>query len=126
MKQNYQRSTIIIIALATIFLHFISGHGFEYQRDELLYFSLCRHLDFGYATEPPMTGFMAFISKSFFGYSLFAVKFFPAVMSGLLTWTSSLIAKELKGGFRSQLIAATGVGTSTFLVIVWCIYTILL
>jgi hypothetical protein len=123
MKKIYQNSIIIIVALAAVLLHLLSGSGFEYQRDELLYFSFSRHLDFGYATEPPLTGFMAFIAKSLFGYSLFAVRFFPAVLSGLLIWISSLITKELNGKFRSQLIASVGVGTSTFLVMIYGAFT---
>ncbi|MGD0753857.1 MAG: glycosyltransferase family 39 protein [Bacteroidales bacterium] len=123
MKQNQQKSIIIIISLATIILHFLSGPGFEYQRDELLYFSFCRHLDFGYATEPPLTGFMAFIAKGLFGYSLFAVRFFPSILSGMLIYLSTLIAKELYGNFRAQLISAVGVGTSTFLVMIYGAFT---
>jgi hypothetical protein len=123
MRQSYQRLIIIIIALVTILMHFLSGPGFEYQRDELLYFSLCRHLDFGYATEPPFTGFMAFIAKSLFGYSLFAVRFFPAILSGILIYLSALIAKELNGNFRAQLITSVGVGTSTFLVMIYGAFT---
>jgi len=72
MNKSYQNLIIVFIALATTSLHFLAGSDFEYQRDELLYFSFCRHLDFGYATEPPLSGFVAFIAKSFFGYSLFA------------------------------------------------------
>ncbi len=123
MKNIYQKLILITIGVATILMHFLSGPGFEYQRDELLYFSLCRHLDFGYATEPPMTGLMAFIAKSIFGYSLFAVRFFPAIFSGMLVYLSTLIAKELNGNFRSQSIASVGVGTSTFLVMIYGAFT---
>jgi MFS family permease len=123
MTKVYQKSTIIVIALATIFLHFLPGSTFEYHRDELLYFSLCNHLDFGYATVPPMTGFMAFIAKSFFGYSLIAVRFFPAILSGLLIYLSSFMVSELNGSFRAQLIASIGVGTSMFLSTIYGVFT---
>ena len=123
MNKSYQNLIIVFIALATTSLHFLAGSDFEYQRDELLYFSFCRHLDFGYATEPPLSGFVAFIAKSFFGYSLFAVRFFPAILSGMLIYLSALTAKELNGGFRSQLITAIGVGTSTFLVMIYGAFT---
>ncbi len=94
------------------------NHHFEYHRDELLYFSMGQHLDFGYATVPPLTGFLAFISKSILGYSLYAVRFFPALFSGITVYLTSLIAKELKGGNWSQIISAIGVvGTSVFVMI---------
>ena len=123
MTKIYQKSAIIVIALATIFLHSLPGSPFEYHRDELLYFSLCNHLDFGYATVPPMTGFMAFIAKSFFGYSLFAVRFFPALLSGILIYLSSLMVSELNGNFRAQLVASIGVGTSMFLATIYGVFT---
>lgn len=123
MTKAYQKSAIIVIALATIFLHFLSLSTFEYHRDELLYFSLCNHLDFGYATVPPLTGFIAFIAKSFFGYSLIAVRFFPAILSGLLIYLSSLMVSELNGSFRAQLIASIGVGTSMFLATIYGVFT---
>jgi MFS family permease len=123
MTKFYKKSALIAIALTTIFLHFLPGFTFEYHRDELLYFSLCNHLDFGYATVPPMTGFMAFIAKSLFGYSLFAVRFIPAIISGLLIYVSSLMVKEINGSFRAQLIATVGVGTSMFLAMIYGVFT---
>lgn len=123
MTKRYQKLTIFIIGLTTVLLHFLPGSPFEYHRDELLYFSLCNHLDFGYATVPPLTGFMAFIAKSIFGYSLFAIRFFPAILSGILIYLSSLIAKELNGNFHSQLITSIGVGTSMFLAMIYGVFT---
>jgi hypothetical protein len=123
MKPVFYKILIALIALSAFLLHLFSGPGFEYQRDELLYFSLSRHLDFGYATEPPFTGFVAFIARSLFGSSIFAVRFFPAIMSGLLVFLSSEIARELNGKIRSQLITSIGVATSTFLVMIYGAFT---
>ncbi|MDP4222469.1 MAG: glycosyltransferase family 39 protein, partial [Bacteroidota bacterium] len=123
MLKIHQKIIIAIFALTTIILHFLPGSPFEYHRDELLYFSLCNHLDFGYATVPPFTGFMAFLAKSSFGYSLFAVRFFPAILSGVLIYLASLIAKELNGGFRAQLMTSIGTGTSIFLCTIYGVFT---
>lgn len=122
---NNRRQYLIVglIAVANALLHLLPGVHFEYHRDELLYFSLCNHLDFGYATTPPFVGLVAFISKSIFGYSVFAVRFFPAVTSGLLVILTALMAKELNGNFRSQLISALGVTGSMLLVLLYGIFT---
>ena len=104
-------------------MHLFAGFNFEYHRDELLYFSFSNHLDFGYATSPPFIGFMAFISKSIFGYSIFSVRFFPALFSGMLVVISALMTKELKGNFKSQLLAAIGVSGSMFLATIYGVYT---
>ena len=46
LKKNLQKIIIPLIALGIILLHLLSGSGFEYQRDELLYFSFSRHLGY--------------------------------------------------------------------------------
>ncbi|MFO7656270.1 MAG: glycosyltransferase family 39 protein, partial [Bacteroidales bacterium] len=121
---KYKHEIIIAsIASINIVLHLLPGFNFEYHRDELLYFSFVNHLDFGYATTPPLIGIMAFITKSIFGYSVFSIRFFPALFSGLLVYLTAIIAKELNGNFRSQLISAFGVVGTMFLVMIYGIFT---
>ncbi|HBZ66505.1 MAG TPA: hypothetical protein DEO70_06680 [Bacteroidales bacterium] len=122
MKYKHQL-IITFIALINVVLHLLPGFHFEYHRDELLYFSLCNHLDFGYATTPPFVGFMAFVSKSIFGYSVFSARFFPALFSGLLVYLTAMIAKELNGNFYSQLISAIGIAGSMLLVMMYGVFT---
>lgn len=123
MTKPTEKLIIAGIALAVVILHILPASSFEYHRDELLYFSLSNHLDFGYATVPPMTGFLAFIAKSIFGYSLLAARFFPAIMSGLLIYLSARMVNELKGTFRAQLLASVGVGTSMCLATMYSVFT---
>ena len=104
-------------------LHILPGYNFEYHRDELLYFSLCNHLDSGFATTPPLVAFMAFLSKSIFGYSVFSVRFFPALFSGIVAFLTAMIAKELKGNFKSQVLSAIGVTGTLFLVTIFGVFT---
>ena len=122
MTHNLKYLIIVLTGLLNIVIHLLPGFNFEYQRDELLYFSLCNHLDFGYATSPPLIGFMAFISKNIFGYTIFSARFFPSLLSGLLVFLAALMAKELNGNFRSQLISAIGVAGSMFLVMVYGVF----
>ena len=107
---------IIIGALAflTVAIHLIFSYNLEFHRDELLYFSLGQHPAFGYATVPPLTGWVAWVMQNIFGYSLFAVRFFPALLGGLMVFLISAIAKELGGSDYSRILAAIGIIISIF------------
>lgn len=113
IKENI---TVIIIAFASIILHLGFNNDFGFHRDELLYFSLGQHLDFGYYSVPPFIGFMAFIATKLFGYTLFAARFFPAIMGGLIIVLSAQIAKELRGGAYAQILAAVSLAGSLLFV----------
>ncbi len=94
------------IALLNVVLHMAFHANLEFHRDELLYFSLGLHPDFGSATVPPLIGWVAFLIQSVFGYSLFAVKLLPAVLSGALVLLTARLAKELNGGPYAQILVA--------------------
>ena len=94
------------IAFLNIALHLVFHANLEFHRDELLYFSLGLHPDFGYATVPPLIAWVAFLVQSVFGYSLFAVKLFPALLSGVFVLLTARLTKELNGGTYAQILAA--------------------
>jgi hypothetical protein len=102
------------LALLNVAIHLLFIYNLEYHRDELLYFSLGQHPAFGYATVPPLTGWIAWLMKSIFGYSLFAVRLFPAILSGLTVFVVSSIAKELGGSRYSSILASVGIIISIF------------
>jgi len=119
-KINYVNFIIGFLALVNIAVHLYFSRNLEFHRDELLYFSLGRHPAAGYATVPPMIGWIAFMMQNLFGYSIFAVRFFPALMGGLMVFLVSAIATELGGSSYSRGLAAAGIilaifGLRTFL-----------
>jgi hypothetical protein len=119
-KINYVSITITLLALFFVAIHLIFSDNLEYHRDELLYFSLGQHPAFGYATVPPMIGWVAWTMQNIFGYSVFAVRLFPALIGGLMIVLVSALAKELGGSGYSRILAAIGVivsivGLRTFL-----------
>jgi len=124
MKNRFSISAttviIIILALFNAVIHIVFSYNLEFHRDELLYFSLGQHPAFGYATVPPMTGWVAWLMKSLFGYSLFAVRIFPAFLSILMVVLVSETAREFGGSDFSRILAAIGIivsiiGLRTFL-----------
>ncbi|OFY74944.1 MAG: hypothetical protein A2V46_13520 [Bacteroidetes bacterium RBG_19FT_COMBO_42_7] len=114
LKINHINISIGILALFTAAIHLIFSYNLEFHRDELLYFSLGRHPAFGYASVPPMIGWVAWFMQNIFGNSLFAVRFFPALLSGLMVFLISALAKELGGTVYSRLLAAIGIIISLF------------
>ena len=105
---------IIFLAIFNILIHLLVINNLEYHRDELLYFSLGQHPDFGFATVPPIIGWIAWLMKNTLGYSLFAVRFFPALLSGILVILSAAIAGELGGSSFARILTGTGIIISGF------------
>ena len=88
---------IIFLAIFNIFIHLLVKGNLGFHRVELLYFSLGQHPDFGFATVPPMIGWIAWLMQNIFGYSLFAVRLLPAFLSGVLVILAAEFARELGG-----------------------------
>ncbi|MEL7120941.1 MAG: glycosyltransferase family 39 protein [Bacteroidota bacterium] len=101
-------------ALFNIFMHLAVVNNFEYHRDELLYFSLGNHLAFGYASVPPMIAWIARIMQTLFGTSVFAVKLFPALLSGVYVGLVLLITKELGGKVYALILAGVATMVTIF------------
>lgn len=113
-KINYVGIIIGLLALTNTAIHLYFSNNLEFHRDELLYFSLGQHPALGYATVPPLTGWIAWLMQNLFGFSIFAVRFFPALLSGLMVFLISALAKELGGSGYSRILAATGIILSVF------------
>jgi hypothetical protein len=105
---------IIILALINVSLRLIVVGNLEYHRDELLYFTLGQHPAFGYASVPPLIGWISWFMQNLFGCSVFSVRLFPALLSGIMVYLASLMAKELGGSRFSGFLAGTGLTVSIF------------
>jgi hypothetical protein len=113
-KINVFALLIFLIAAINVVSHLVFSANLEYNRDELLYFSLGSHPAFGYATVPPLIGWIAMIMQKIFGHSLFAVRLFPALLSGVMVYLVSATVKELGGSWYARILAATGLVISIF------------
>lgn len=107
MHLKLTKTQLIIggLALFDIVLHLAVYNNLEYHRDELLYFAMGLHPDFGYATTPPLIAWLASVLQFFLGYSLFAVKFLPALASGFMVILAAAIARELGGKQYAFILA---------------------
>jgi hypothetical protein len=111
---SWLRPEIAGMALFSILIHLLTVNNLEYHRDELLYFSLGMHPSAGYASVPPLIGWVAWIMQGILGYSVFAVRFFPAVLSGAMILLSASIARELGGSRYASFLSGLGLLISIF------------
>ncbi|MBK8881387.1 MAG: glycosyltransferase family 39 protein [Bacteroidales bacterium] len=102
----YWKITILLI-IAKLCLHLFTNTNYELHRDEMLYFNMADNLSFGYATVPPLTGFLAFIVKGLFGYSVFGIRLLPAILGALSLFIIAKIIRKLGGGILALTIAGT-------------------
>jgi 4-amino-4-deoxy-L-arabinose transferase-like glycosyltransferase len=121
--------TVVLVALA-------SGYG--YHRDELYFLAAGDHLAWSYADQGPLTPLIARAMSEIAPNSLTALRVPAALAAGLTVLLSGLLAGELGGGRRAQVLATacaavasvvlvTGhwLSTSTFDLLVWTALTLL-
>lgn len=92
--------------LLKLCLHLFTSTNYELHRDEMLYFNMAGHLDFGYLTVPPATGFLAFLVKTCFGYSVFGIRLVPALLGAATMYFIARMVRDLGGGILALTIAA--------------------
>jgi hypothetical protein len=97
---------LIYIAVATVIVHWITGHQYGFQRDELATLEDSRHLDWGFVAYPPITPLFGRFSLILFGTSLAGFRFFAAVAQAIAVVLTGLMAREMGGGRGAQWIAA--------------------
>jgi hypothetical protein len=119
---NYWLIAIVFIIIK-LSIHLLTCTNYELLRDEMLFFNMGEHLDFGYATVPPMTGFLAFLMHKTFGFSVFGIRLFPAVMGAMSVYIIALMVKELGAGIEAMVIACSTYIFTTGLLLASSLFT---
>ena len=100
---------LISLCVVKLLLHiFTSVRHYGYFRDELYYFDMARHLDWGYVDAAPLVAVYAKLAL-WLGGSLAALRILPALAGAGLVAISILIARELGGGRYAQFLAGFSV-----------------
>ncbi len=104
------RAALGLAALAVL-VHFATNIFTPYgiHRDEFLYLAMGRHLHLFRMEFPPAIALAAKFSHTLLGDSIFAIRFLPAIASGVLVYLAATIARHLGGGQFSQILAALAV-----------------
>ena len=125
------RKLLALGAAVTVVLIVFAG-AYGYHRDELYFLAAGHHLDWAYDDQGPVTPLIARGMSAIAPDSLTVLRIPSALASGLVVVLTGLIARELGGSRRSELIAAgcaavapivlfTGhlLSTSTFDLLAW-------
>jgi len=127
---------VVSIAAAVSALLVVFAGGYGYHRDELYFVAAGRHLDWAYADQGPFTPLIARAMSEIAPDSLTVLRIPSALAAGATVLLTGLLARELGGGRRAQVIAAactavaglvlfTGhiLSTSTFDLLAWTAVT---
>ncbi len=107
--------TVLLVAgLMVVALLAVSG-AYGFHRDELYFIVAGRHPAFGYPDQPPLTPLLSAASVAVLGLSPTAVRVLPALAMALTVVLTALIARDLGGSRRAQLLAAVTVALSGYL-----------
>src|SRR4051794_39236117 len=100
----FLRPILVVIALKSA-LNLVVAGRYGWQRDELYYAVAGRHLQGGYVEFPPVTALLSAVARNVFGDSLTGFRLFAILAGAGSILVAALIARELGGGRRAQLIA---------------------
>jgi hypothetical protein len=103
-------------AVAALLLAVAGRYG--YHRDELYFLRAGSEPAFGYVDQPPLTPLLARAMDALLPGSLVVLRLPSALAAGLVVLLTGLIARELGGGRRAQLLAAASMGVSAVLLAV--------
>jgi Dolichyl-phosphate-mannose-protein mannosyltransferase len=102
---------IIVFAATKLLLHLLTTAFTPYgiHRDEFLYLAMGRHLHFWRMDFPPAIAVLANAVRFFFGDTLFAIRFFPALAGIAIVVLTGLLARDFGGGRFAQGLAMCAV-----------------
>ena len=87
---------------------------YGYHRDELYFIVAGSHAALGYPDQPPLVPLLAWAMNAIAPGSLLVLRTPSALVAAVTTVMSALIARELGGGTRAQVIAAGTTAVSGF------------
>ncbi|MEM8967324.1 MAG: glycosyltransferase family 39 protein [Bacteroidota bacterium] len=97
---------LLLLAVLNVAIHLLFYDNLGYHRDELLYFSLGQHPAFGYASVPPLIGWLSATISGLLGYSVFAARLIPALAGGFMVLLVGKMTQELGGKSYARILAA--------------------
>ncbi|MGW0809529.1 glycosyltransferase family 39 protein [Nonomuraea sp. NPDC002799] len=118
------------IAAAVAALLLLTVHRYGHSMDELYFVAAGRHLDWGYADQPPFVPLLAHLMDTLVPGSLFWLRVPDALAVAAGVVVCALIARELGGRGRAQVMAAAAfaiaflnhggqLDTGTFNLVLW-------
>src|SRR5450756_2044668 len=108
------RPVVEVAGLLLVGLLAVSG-AYGFHGDEMYYIVAGQHPAFGYVDQPPLTPLLSAASVALLGVSPTAVRLLPALEMALIVVLIALMARDLGGSRRAQVLAAITAALSGYL-----------
>src|SRR5215211_3901748 len=105
MRTTNSSAALVAAGTTVLLVAFASGYG--YHRDELYFLAAGKHLAWAYADQGPLTPLIARAMDEIARDSLTALRLPSALASGATVLITGLLARELGGSRRAELLAAS-------------------
>ena len=102
------------VAAALVVVLVATSTRYGYHRDELYFIVAGSHPAFGYPDQPPLVPLLCWLMHALAPGSLLVLRLPSALASAAVTVTAALVAREVGGGVRAQVIAASCTASSGF------------
>jgi 4-amino-4-deoxy-L-arabinose transferase-like glycosyltransferase len=100
---------LFLVAVVFLIAHLATNSAYGFHRDELATLDDAQHMEWGFVAYPPFTPAVGRMEMSLFGVSTFGVRVIPTLALALVVLVSGLIARELGGGRKAQVLTALAV-----------------
>jgi 4-amino-4-deoxy-L-arabinose transferase-like glycosyltransferase len=107
-------SLVLLVAAVTVLGLLAASGAYGFHGDEMYYVVAGQHPAFGYVDQPPLTPILSAVSVALLGASPTAVRVLPAIETGLVVVLVALIARDLGGARRAQVLAAITAAVSGY------------
>jgi 4-amino-4-deoxy-L-arabinose transferase-like glycosyltransferase len=105
---------LVVAGLMFAGLMALSG-AYGFHGDEMYYVVAGQHPAFGYVDQPPLTPLLSAASVALLGVSPTAIRLLPALEMAIVVIIVALIARDLGGSRRAQILAAITAALSGYL-----------
>ncbi|WP_246136607.1 glycosyltransferase family 39 protein, partial [Leekyejoonella antrihumi] len=105
---------VVAVALLQALLLIGTSTRYGYHRDELYFIAAGGHPALGYPDQPSLVPLMAWLLNQAAPGSLLVLRLMSAIASALSAVVAGLVAREIGGSARAQVIAASCAASSAF------------
>ena len=97
---------LLLLGFSLFLIHMLTNHQYGFHQDEMVVLDNANNLDWGFIEYPPLTPFLARIELTLFGLSLVSARTFSALAQSIVMVLAGLMARELGGNRRTQIVVA--------------------